>query len=221
VVALTKFSLKQWITSKLGAGANKIVVEDDPDDVLNMPKPVPVLIVGAMDSGGAGRTNDSSGRVPTVEQNSSSINAYCSDITYGTRFHLSNHRPTVAAKSTSPTDPLAVNLQRRIVRIQVTADGAGAFAFQTIVAATAGYYGVARLVGVKANAIVAAGTLIFECPAATAELTEIMAALAANVRADRGDIHYIATDNANLGVRGTGWGAGVVVDLELEGWLET
>jgi hypothetical protein len=113
------------------------------------------------------------------------------------------------------------NSKKGIVRIQVTADGAGAFVFQTILAALAGYYGVCRFVGVKANAVVAAGVLIFECPAATAELTEVMPALAANVRADRKDIHYIATDNAALGVRGTTWGAGTVIDLEFEAHYET
>jgi hypothetical protein len=161
----------------------------------------------------------SDGKVGVTETNSTSI---YTDQNYILGWNVARDEPRVAV-DTSQALASAPSLyrKRRIVRIQVTADGAGAFAFQTILAALAGYYGICRLVGVKANAVVAAGVLIFECPAATAELTEVMPALAANVRQTRLDVHYIATDNAALGVRGTTWGAGTVIDLEFEANYET
>jgi len=89
----------------------------------------------------------------------------------------------------------------------------------------AGYYGVMRLKGIKANAVVAAGILTFESPAATPALpsVETQPALAANVRQDRGAVitHATLVDNQAIVVDGAAFGAGTIVDLEWEYWYET
>jgi hypothetical protein len=122
---------------------------------------------------------------------------------------------------------LVANAKRRIGRAVIAADGAGAFVATVCVPALAGSYGVMKLVSVKADAIVPAGVLIFESPAATPALpsVEVMPALAANVRHDKPDgiviTHAALTDNQAVTVRGTSWGALTNISIEYVYWYET
>ena len=117
------------------------------------------------------------------------------------------------------------NNAKRIGRARVTADGAGAFAFESLVAALAGYYGVVEMLAIKADGIVAAGVLVYESPAATPGLPagETLPTLATNVWQEMRAIvtHATLVDNQAVGVRGTGWGAGRVIDLLWKYWDET
>lgn len=213
--------LATYLATVLGRAASRIAIllkRPDSFDV-EFEEPKLVVIAGTVNSGGALTLGNATGQMPVtgnvIEASGTVIANWVSEIAADAQVVIPTVTGILSGSSTIQF------LKRRIVRIHATADGAGAFAFSTIMAALAGYYGVCRLVGAKANAIVAAGNLVFECPAATPEYTEVLPALAANVRVDRRDVHYIATDNAALGVRGAGWGAGTIVDLEFEGWYET
>jgi hypothetical protein len=159
------------------------------------------------------------GVFPVTEVNSTSIASNTSNL--ASVQQTANRRPMLGGYGT----PLAQHASL-IVRVVVAADGAGAFVATNVLAALAGYYGVVRLKSVKADAIVPAGVLIFESPAATPALpsVEVMPALAANAR--RTDIecvitHTALTDNQAVTVRGTSWGALTNLEIEFEAWYET
>jgi len=166
-------------------------------------------------------TQFQNGVAPVTE--ASAVASY--DLLSYLRAYIRRDMPAIIAEPYSATVATLIYTGRRIGRARITCDGAGAWANEALVPALAGYYGVCRFKGIKANAIVAAGQLTFESPAATAALpsVEVMPALAANVRQDRDLVitHATLVDNQAIVVDGAGFGAATVVDLEWEYWYET
>lgn len=163
------------------------------------------------------------GVFPVTEASAASINA---GVAFGYRYGLAA-LPSISVFSGDNSIEMA--RCRKIGRVVITCDGAGAWANQSLVAAMVGYYGVCRVKSIKSNTNVAAGVggLVFESPAATPALPsiEILPELVANVRRD--DVvgcpvtHATLVDNQAIVVDGAGFGAGTVVEIEFEYWYET
>ena len=219
--------LASYIANVLSKAATKISVvlrRPDAHDV-EFEEPKLVLIAGQLKSDGTVTGPAADGKIAVTEASCAGMAATAAYIETDTRF--GNSAPTINA-GWNAVD--VIPLHRRIGRVQWTTDAGGDKVYAELVPALAGYYGVMRVLSIKANVNTAAGaTITFESPAATAALptVEAMPALTANTR--RNDClnivvtHATLVDNQAIGAILTNFGApGVtIVEMEYEFWYET
>ena len=130
-------SLANWLTTKFGKAANKIILpyQETADGSLVLPPPTPVIVVGGTLAAGTLSTLvGTDNKLATTETSAAGIanNAYNIYITEA----YANSPPTVAAATS-----LSANDKRRVAVVPLT-EAAGAITATEIIAALAGYYAV-------------------------------------------------------------------------------
>lgn len=215
-------SLAQWLAAKLGRGAADQLVEIDEQHENQMPAPVPVIIAGTVNSGGALTGNSATGTLPVTEASAATIATQNQYIYCGT---LQAVPAGVATDDFAGGALKSFYRQRRIGIAMLTLAG-GVLAATELIAAVAGYYPVMKLKKIISDTtdtytltftnndgdaldglIGGVGAIACTANQATAALEDL--------------VLYRVEEAKNIRVAISGGGGAEKITLEFEYWYET
>jgi hypothetical protein len=229
VSALSAYdSLANWLTTKFGKAANKIILpyQETADGSLVLPPPTPVILVGGtLAAGTLSTVVGTDNKLATTESNSSLI--YSNAVSIASNSRVAVPARVVQTGSVDFGGSAAINAAARIGIATATTAG-GAYPNLTLVPAVSGYYGVIKMIGVYGDLTDATTTVIFQdeddntltgCP--TAGFVLDITAYTRNQQLTN-LIFYKGTDNKALEVDTSGYGAGANnIWFVYEYWYET